>query len=192
MFFVKNCVNKYNGYFFITSINAIGVIMETAAKVVPIHPKTEKKVLSVLVASIRRYVDQPRTEFDDDALRALADSIVEHGLQQPVTVVALEDCRHDFELKDGERRWRAHQLANLEYIEVIVDYKTKSGEQHLQSLISNFNRKDHTPMEISNAFVKERASGTTVDSLAKACGKSTTWVYQHLSLQNLHHKLQKL
>lgn len=169
--------------------------MSETQKIFPIkqEAQNEKEIITVPVSSIRRYEEQPRTEFDQGGLEALAESIKEYGLQQPITVVVLKDDKvHDYELKDGERRLRAHQIAGIEYIDVIVDYETKPGQQHLQSLISNFNRAGHTPIEISNALAKERENGVTAAALAVACGKSDVWVYQHLSLQNLHPDLQEL
>ncbi|MFA7319166.1 MAG: ParB/RepB/Spo0J family partition protein [Parcubacteria group bacterium] len=168
--------------------------MNTSAQIIPIRQEMPVTGLpSVPVSSIRRFKDQPRIIFDQDKLKALADSIKEYGLQQPISVVVLRgDEQHDYELKDGERRWLAHQIAGIERIDVIIDHETRPGTQHLQSLIANFNREGHTYMETSNALVKEKQNGVPAESLATACGKSVGWVYQHLALQNLHPDLQKL
>ncbi|NTV40951.1 MAG: ParB/RepB/Spo0J family partition protein [Candidatus Moranbacteria bacterium] len=152
-----------------------------------------KRFLIVPVSSIRRFRDQPRQNFDPASLRALAKNIQAEGLQTPITVLIVEDDpEFSYEIKDGERRWRAHKIAGIENIAVIVDYETKPGTQHLKSLIANFHREGHTIMDTSNALAKEKNAGVSVEVLMSACGKSNAWVYQHLSLQNLHPDLKAL
>lgn len=86
------------------------------------------------VASIVPNQRQPRTEFDNDALEELADSIRVHGVLQPILVRPLSEGK--YELIAGERRWRASQLAGLERVPVII--RSAAGQESLElALIEN-------------------------------------------------------
>ncbi len=143
---------------------------------------------SIPVSKVLPYPGQPRKDFDQESLESLAESIKSQGLIQPIIV---KESLNGYMIVDGERRWRAHQIAKIDNIPSIINNNVSPGDHHLVSLIANFNREGHTPMETSNALAKERRSGKSVEDLAKAIGKSIPYVYQHLALQNLHPDLQK-
>ncbi|WP_425310798.1 ParB/RepB/Spo0J family partition protein [Ammonicoccus fulvus] len=92
---------------------------------------------------------QPRTEFDEDALAELVESIEEVGLLQPIVVRPLED--NQFELVMGERRWRASQQAGKATIPAIVR-KTEDHDLLRDALLENLHRAQLNPLEEANAY----------------------------------------
>ncbi len=94
--------------------------------------------------------DQPRRHFDEEALEELAESIREHGVLQPIVVVAEHGS---FGLVAGERRWRAAERAGLTKIPALV--RTLSDQHKLElALIENLQREDLNPMETATAYLK--------------------------------------
>jgi len=72
------------------------------------------------IEMVRRNVDQPRRNFDAEALQELADSIRERGVIQPILVRPLAEAPGEFQIVTGERRWRAAQLAGLHQVPAMV------------------------------------------------------------------------
>lgn len=158
-------------------------------------------ITRVPITEVRPDPKQPRTYFKPAALKALAASIKKTGQRQPITVRARRaGQKPPYEIIDGERRWRACQLAGLETIRIDVESVelTAHRDQHLLSLASNFMREGHTHMEISLAVQYQvdaaieagESRGQAVQSLVEAIGKSEAWIYQYLQLQNLCNDLQ--
>lgn len=151
----------------------------------------------IKVADIRRQKGQPREEFDEAELRDLAQSILENGLITPISVRIIDrqkepDSEHLYELGNGERRWRAHQLAGLEEIKAFFEFPKDADQQHLWSLIANLHAAPHTHMEISNALHRQKEAGMPVRELADKLGKTEPYIYQYLSLQKLSDGLKQL
>jgi len=94
--------------------------------------------------------DQPRKHHDEEGLRGLADSIRQHGMLQPITVVPLANVNM-YRIITGERRWRAAQRANLEIIPCIVK-KLEPEEALTEQLIENLQREDLQPLEKAQAI----------------------------------------
>ena len=142
---------------------------------------------TVNVSEIRPDPEQPRKYFKPSALQALARSLQLVGQRTPIQVKPLRgagECK--FEIIDGERRWRACQLADITTIRVTVeDQPLTRQRQHLLSTISNFHRESHTHLEISDAIFYQRSLGTSVADLAENLAKSEGWIYQYLKLQEL-------
>lgn len=160
-------------------------------------------LISVPITDVRPDPKQPRTYFKESALRALATSIKKTGQRQPITVRARRaGAKPPYEIIDGERRWRACQLAGIATIRIDVENSdlTRHASQHLMSLASNFMREGHTHMEISNALQYQvdaaigsgQTRGQAVQELVEAVGKSEAWVYQYLGVQALDPDLQAL
>lgn len=160
-------------------------------------------MVSVPITDVRPDPKQPRTYFKESALRALATSIKKTGQRQPITVRARRaGASPRFEIIDGERRWRAYQLAGIKTIRIDVEASdlSRHASQHLMSLASNFMREGHTHMEISHALHYQveaalkagKTHGQAVQDLVEAVGKSETWIYQYLGLQALDPQLQDL
>ncbi len=106
----------------------------------------------VAVGEISADPDQPRRYFDEAALEELATSLKEHGVVQPLVVVAKDG---KYQIVAGERRWRASKLAGLEKVPVLV--RTLSDQHKLElSLIENLQRRDLNPLETATAYLKLR------------------------------------
>ena len=87
---------------------------------------------------------QPRQDFDEEELQALADSIAEHGIIQPLTVREMNNGY--FQIIAGERRWRAARMANLQEVPVVVIEADDRKAMEL-ALIENLQRQDLNPVE---------------------------------------------
>ncbi len=126
---------------------------------------------------------QPRKQFDQEALQALADSLGETGLLQPVLVRPV--AGGTYALVAGERRWRAAQLAGLETIPALV--RERDDAQSLEiALIENMARQDLNPMEEARAvaaLVEEL--GLTREAVGKRIGRSRVAVSNLLRLLDL-------
>ncbi|HSD83671.1 MAG TPA: ParB/RepB/Spo0J family partition protein [Anaerolineae bacterium] len=150
-------------------------------------PGSDEAPLSGLTeAPVRAIVPnphQPRTQFDEQALRELADSIREHGLIQPLIVTrAGED---QYTLIAGERRWRAAQLAGLETVPVVI--KDVAPQQMLEmALVENVQRSDLNALEEALAYKHlSEEFGLTQDQIAQRVGKSRVAVANTLRLLKL-------
>jgi ParB family transcriptional regulator, chromosome partitioning protein len=127
------------------------------AAILSVAPRDEQEELRrIPVDLIAPNPDQPRTAFDEHALVALADSIRERGVLQPVLVRALPGGR--YELIAGERRWRAAQLAELEDIPAVIRHHDDVASLEL-AVIENMAREDLNPVE------EARACAALVDEL---------------------------
>ncbi len=122
--------------------------------------------------------DQPRTVFDDDALRSLADSIARHGLQQPVLVQeAVEKGR--YRLVAGERRLRAHRLLGRPTIAAII---TKGKPEEI-ALIENVQRVDLDAIDLARGLTQLiEAHGYSQAEVAAAVGCSEAEVSKRLKV----------
>lgn len=149
--------------------------------------------VAVPAAEVRPYPDQPRTYFDEDAVRRLSESIDASGQTTAgmIRAVAHPDLGahgHKYELIDGERRWRAVKLIPEErrplYVARLID-ADDDVVRYLISGIANFNREGHTPLETSDTI--ERLSGFDLPlrEIAGLLGISEMWAGQMRSLQNL-------
>jgi len=132
---------------------------------------------------------QPRTIFDDEKIRELADSIKEDGIIQPLIVCTLPDGR--FELIAGERRLRASRIAGLTEVPIIIKNVDQAGMLAI-SLIENIQREDLNPLEESRAYQELIDQfGLTQDNVAKRIGKSRVAVTNSLRLLRLPRVVQE-
>jgi ParB/RepB/Spo0J family partition protein len=153
-------------------------------------------VLQIPLRRIRAFDFQPRKYFDPEEIRARAASMKALGQQDPVTVERIVgDPDHDYELINGESRLRSAKEAGLKTLWAAVrsvPFESRT-EKHMASLVANFNRSDHTPMEISDALHIQVTEGRRSQAeVARAIGKTDFWVCSYLSLQDLHPEIQKL
>ena len=132
---------------------------------------------------------QPRKVFSDAALQELADSILEHGLMQPITVRMIGNS---YELIAGERRLKASKLAGLETIPaVIVEVTTKDSA--VLALIENLQSENLNFLEESQAYHKIMQDyGYTQQELAATLGKNQSTVANKLRVLKLSPMVQKL
>jgi ParB/RepB/Spo0J family partition protein len=126
----------------------------------------------------------PRRHFDDERLKALADSVRLHGVLEPLIVRPGDTV---WEIVAGERRFRAAQLAGLDQVPVIA--RPLTDEQVLEfSLIENLHRDDLAPLELARGFRRLITTNPTkhsAESIATRMGMSATWVWDRLKLLDL-------
>ncbi|MDL2232538.1 ParB/RepB/Spo0J family partition protein [Ruminococcaceae bacterium OttesenSCG-928-L11] len=127
-------------------------------------------VSQLKITQIEPNHDQPRREFDDGALRELADSIREHGVIQPLVVRAMENGM--YQIVAGERRWRAARMAGLTDVPVVV--RELTDEQTLEiAIIENLQREDLNIVELANGYKTLMESyDMTQEQVAERMGKS--------------------
>ena len=154
--------------------------------------KTEivKKVEQTLnINRIEPNKNQPRKEFNEDALQELADSIKQFGVIEPLVVVKRKGY---YELIDGERRWRAARLAGLKEVPVVI--KDYDDQQIVEiALIENIQREDLNPIEEAHAYERLiQEFNLTQDEVAERVSKSRTTVTNALRLLKLTEKVQQM
>jgi ParB family chromosome partitioning protein len=140
---------------------------------------------NIRISSIEPRRDQPRKNFDREALEALADSIATHGVLQPIIVRENENLSGTYEIIAGERRWRASQMAGLSEIPAIV-FDGDELKAAQVALVENIQREDLNPVEEAFGYsaLIERY-GLTQEQVAKQVGKSRSAVANTLRLVDL-------
>lgn len=148
----------------------------------PVSPEVQAGAIEVPIDRIMPNPHQPRQTMDQEKLQELANSIVEHGLIQPLIVTQVETS---FQLIAGERRWRASQLAGLTTVPVMI--KESSPQQMLElALVENIQRADLNPLEEAEAYAQLMEEfGLTQENVAERVGKSRTAVANTVRLLNL-------
>ena len=154
--------------------------------------KTEivKKVEQTLnINRIEPNKNQPRKEFNEDALQELADSIKQFGVIEPLVVVKRKGY---YELIAGERRWRAARLAGLKEVPVVI--KDYDDQQIVEiALIENIQREDLNPIDEAHAYeLLIQEFNLTQDEVAERVSKSRTTVTNALRLLKLTEKVQQM
>ena len=148
------------------------------------EPKTSDSPYKLLpIYKVEPNPDQPRKDFDEEELAALADSIAEHGIIQPLTVRELPSGY--FQIIAGERRWRAARMANLSEVPAVVMEADDRKVTEL-ALIENLQRQDLNPVEEALGYRSlMRDYGMTQEEAAARVGKSRPAVTNALRLLNL-------
>ncbi len=144
----------------------------------------QNAALTININDIEPNRDQPRKDFDEDAVSELAESISQHGLIQPIVVTPLSNGRYS--IVAGERRWRACRMAGLNDVPVIV--KDASRQELMEiALIENLQREDLNPVEEALGYRSLIDSfDLTQEQVAARMGKSRTAVTNALRLLNLN------
>lgn len=140
------------------------------AAILPTSAADDESLHRIPLDRIAPNPSQPRKSFGDEELRALAGSLREHGVLQPILVRPLPGGR--YELVAGERRWRAARLAGLERIPAVVR-SAADGERLELAMIENMARQDLNPVESARAcaaLVDE--FGLTKEEVGRRVGKS--------------------
>lgn len=127
--------------------------------------------------------NQPRREFDEEALQELSDSISEIGIIQPITLREMDNGR--YQIIAGERRWRASQLAGLVTIPAYI--RTANDENVMEmALVENIQRQDLNSLEIALAYQHLMDSyDLTQERLSERVGKKRTTIANYLRLLKL-------
>ena len=142
--------------------------------------------VEVRLSEIEPNRNQPRKDFDEEALMSLADSIAEHGLIQPIVVRPTVSGR--YEIVAGERRWRASRMAGLSAVPVIIR-EMDDKEYFETALIENLQREDLNPIEEAKGYKTLIDNySLTQEQVAKSVGKARVTVTNALRLLNLNDK----
>ena len=143
----------------------------------------------VKITKVEPNREQPRKNFDEDALQELADSIKQYGIVEPLIV---QDRKTHYEIIAGERRWRAAKLAGLKEVPVIVRNYTEQEIVEI-SLIENIQREDLNPIEEAQAYKRLLTEfHLKQDEVAERVSKSRTAVTNSMRLLKLCDEVQQM
>lgn len=162
----------------------LDALIDTTAEV-----KTEgsSNLNEVEISLIDPNPNQPRREFDQEALQELANSIRELGIIQPIT---LRKVANRYQIIAGERRWRASQLAGLQKIPAYIVDVEDQGVMEM-ALVENIQREDLNAIEIALAYQHlAEATGMTQAKISDRVGKSRAAVTNYLRLLKLPAQVQ--
>lgn len=133
--------------------------------------------------------EQPRKDFDEDALMELADSIKQFGILQPLLV---QKKKNYYEIIAGERRWRAAKLAGVKEVPIIVKNYTEQEIVEI-SLIENIQRENLNPIEEAMAYKRLLEEfNLKQDEVAERVSKSRTAVTNSMRLLKLSERVQQM
>ncbi len=134
-----------------------------------------KDIKTLRMSEIEPNKSQPRTFFDEENIKGLAESIKEHGLIQPIVVRPLPNGI-TYQIIAGERRWRACKLLKMEEVPVIIR-ETDELEAAQLAIVENVQRADLNPVEEAMAYrALMDKYGMTQDRLAEVMGKSRPYI----------------
>ncbi|MBR1671235.1 MAG: ParB/RepB/Spo0J family partition protein [Butyrivibrio sp.] len=149
----------------------------------------EGQVTIVNITKVEPNRNQPRKTFDEDKLLELADSIKQHGILEPLTVV---DRGDHYEIVGGERRWRAAKKLDLKEVPVIIRNLTEQQIAEI-ALIDNLQREDINPIEESLAFKRLIDEfDYTQDQVAEKMSKSRVYITNSLRLLKLTESVRQM
>lgn len=154
---------------------------------IEVKAKPMEEMAEIRLSDIVPNPTQPRTDFDEEALEELADSIRQLGLIQPITV---KRDGEKYIIISGERRWRASEKAGLESIPAYIR-EVDDATLHAMALVENIQREDLNAIEISlgmQRLIEE--CGLTQEALAERLGKKRSTVANYLRLLNLPEEVQ--
>jgi len=146
-------------------------------------------IVELKITDIEPNKEQPRKNFNQEKLQALAESIREHGVVQPIIVKKQDKV---YTIIAGERRWRAAKMAGLKTIPSII--KDLSSKETMEiALIENLQREDLNPIEEAEAFQKlMEEHGMTQEELSKLVGKSRAAIANSVRLLTLPEKIKDM
>ncbi|MCL2089131.1 MAG: ParB/RepB/Spo0J family partition protein [Oscillospiraceae bacterium] len=148
------------------------------------------ELLTISTEEIEPNKAQPRKRFDDEALAALADSIREHGVLQPIVVRPLP--RGNYQIVAGERRWRACRMLGISHIPVVIKEIDDLVSAEL-ALVENLQREDLSPIEEAQGFRELiETHGLTQEEVANKVGKSRPAIANSLRLLSLPEKVSAM
>ena len=156
----------------------------------PVSAAPQESKSTLPIHKIEPNPHQPRRDFDEEALAALAESIGENGLIQPIAVRPLDSGY--YQIIAGERRWRASRMAGLKEVPVNILHADDKTAAQL-ALIENLQREDLSPLEEAQGYADLMANyGMTQEEAANSVGKSRPAVANALRLLNLPKSIQSL
>ena len=151
--------------------------------------KSTSELKNLEVSEIEPDKEQPRSEFNEDAIEALAGSIKEDGVLQPIVVTREED---KYKIVAGERRWRAAKLAGLKKIPAII--RTVDSQNRLElSIIENAQREDLSAIELATAYAKLGTQfNLTPADIADRIGKKEATIVNTMRLLSFPDDVKKI
>ena len=155
------------------------------------NKKSEEKPaeVKVKISKVEPNREQPRKNFDEDALLELAESIKQFGVLQPLLV---QDRKDYYEIIAGERRWRAAKIAGLKEVPVIIKKLTEQEMVEI-SLIENIQRENLNPIEEALAYKRLlNEFNLKQDEVAERVSKSRTAVTNSMRLLKLDERVQQM
>lgn len=165
----------------------LGTLFENEAEEVQ-QPKNG--VVRLKINSVEPNKNQPRKNFDSDKLDALASSIKEHGLIQPIIVT--EGKNGIYKIVAGERRWRAAKKAGLKEISAVIDEYSDEEVAEI-ALIENLQREDLNPIEEALGYHQLLEDfNLTQELISQKIGKSRSAIANSLRLLSLDDQIKKL
>ncbi len=172
--------------------NAIGETKTSGSKKTTTQKKQEEVVkpdTMVKITMVEPNREQPRKNFDEDALMELSESIKQFGLLQPILV---QDRKDHYEIIAGERRWRAAKLAGLKEVPVIIKNLTEQEIVEI-ALIENIQRENLNPIEEAQAYKRLlNEFNLKQDEVAERVSKSRTAVTNSMRLLKLCDEVQQM
>lgn len=168
--------------------NALGRGLDALISTENVSTQGSSTINEIAIDQIEANPNQPRREFDPEALQELANSIQQLGIVQPITLRQVDD--HKFQIIAGERRWRASQLAGLKAIPAYI--RTAKDENVMEmALVENIQREDLNAIEIALAYehLLEK-SGMTQEKVSERVGKSRAAIANYLRLLKLPAEVQ--
>lgn len=163
---------------------------KTEVKTKVVEKVVEKPVeVKVKLSKIEPNKEQPRKNFDEDALIELSESIKQHGMLQPILV---QERKGYYEIIAGERRWRAAKLAGLKEVPVIIKKFTEQEIVEI-ALIENIQRENLNPIEEAIAYKRLlNEFHLKQDEVAARVSKSRTAVTNAMRLLKLDERVQEM
>ena len=168
--------------------NALGRGLDALISTEAVRTSGSSTINEIALDQIEPNPNQPRREFDPQALQELATSIREIGIIQPITLRQVAENR--FQIIAGERRWRASQLAGLKTIPAYI--RTIKDESVMEmALVENIQREDLNPIEIALAYEHLlETPGMTQEKVSERVGKSRVAITNYLRLLKLPAQVQ--
>lgn len=167
---------------------ALGRGLDALISTEGVHAGGSSSINEIAIEKIQANPNQPRREFDPEALRELAASIREIGIIQPITLRKIDD--DTYQIIAGERRWRASQEAGLKSIPAYI--RTADDENMMQmALVENIQREDLNAIEIALAYQNLiEQYHLTQDKLSEKVGKNRATIANYLRLLKLPAQVQ--
>ena len=168
--------------------NSLGRGLDALISTDAVRTQGSSTINEIAIDQIEANPNQPRREFDDEALQDLANSIKEIGIIQPITLRQIADNR--FQIIAGERRWRASQLAGFKALPAYI--RTIKDENVMEmALVENIQREDLNAIEIALAYEHLlESNGMTQEKVSERVGKSRTAITNYLRLLKLPAQVQ--
>ena len=168
--------------------SALGRGLDALISTDDVRPQGSSTINEIEISQIEANPNQPRREFDEEALQELANSIREIGIIQPITLRQVAEDR--YQIIAGERRWRASQIAGLTAIPAYI--RTIKDENVMEmALVENIQREDLNAIEIALAYEHLLSnSGMTQEKVSERVGKSRTAITNYLRLLKLPAQVQ--